>query len=196
MAKILSPRVNTKLDWFSRPDPSHLVQFYPFTSELVSSLLDYISEGLRNGDTCIVIATDRHTRKLTTALDKAGIDTVAALASGQFEVLNAEETLATFMVDGLPDYERFLTAVGRIVSLAAGRGKPIRAFGEMVALLWREGNLDGVIKLEELWNDIARTNAFSLFCAYPEIHFDGSKQHREVIEKIRNCHTLATGSFC
>jgi anti-sigma regulatory factor (Ser/Thr protein kinase) len=36
----------------------------------------------------------------------------------------------------------------------------------MVALLWDEGNLEGAIELETMWNDLAATHAFTLFCAY------------------------------
>jgi PAS domain S-box-containing protein len=37
----------------------------------------------------------------------------------------------------------------------------------MVALLWAEGRREAALQLEELWNDLARTQPFSLLCAYP-----------------------------
>jgi anti-sigma regulatory factor (Ser/Thr protein kinase) len=47
-------------------------------------------------------------------------------------------------------------------------GRPVRVFGEMVALLWDDGALAAAIELEKLWNDLAQRHSFSLFCAYPE----------------------------
>ena len=46
-------------------------------------------------------------------------------------------------------------------------GSEVRAFGEMVALLWHQGNVAGAIALESLWNDLAQQQRFSLLCAYP-----------------------------
>src|SRR5436305_29207 len=37
----------------------------------------------------------------------------------------------------------------------------------MVALLWAQGQREAAMRLEHLWNDLARTHAFSLLCAYP-----------------------------
>ncbi len=49
---------------------------------------------------------------------------------------------------------------------AAEGGRRVRAFGEMVALLWTEGNQAAAIRLEELWNELAQTRTFCLYCAY------------------------------
>jgi PAS domain S-box-containing protein len=70
------------------------------------------------------------------------------------------------MVDGWPDRSRFETAVGSLVRSAAAGGRAVRAYGEMVALLCAEGHYDAAIALEGLWNDLAQTCTFSLFCAY------------------------------
>jgi hypothetical protein len=62
------------------------------------------------------------------------------------------------MVDGWPDEQRFAEVVGTVVQRMAQNGsRRVCAFGEMVALLWAEGRHDAAIRLEELWNDLART---------------------------------------
>ncbi len=58
----------------------------------------------------------------------------------------------------------------------------------MVALLWEEGNQAGAIHLEELWNDLARTHSFSLFCAYP-MHGFGKAAHGTPFTEIGTHHT-------
>jgi signal transduction histidine kinase len=72
------------------------------------------------------------------------------------------------MVDGLPNAELFNLHVGRAVesTVARNRRVRVRAYGEMVDLLWRDGNTQGALRLEELWNDLSKTHAVSLMCAY------------------------------
>ena len=82
--------------------------------------------------------------------------------------LDAREMLSTFMVGSMPDPERFKSAVGSVIERSGRRtDRPcVRAYGEMVDLLWKDGNPAAAIWLEELWNDLASTHSFSLMCTY------------------------------
>jgi PAS domain S-box-containing protein len=71
------------------------------------------------------------------------------------------------MVDGMPDRGRFVSSVGGLVERAVAGGRPLRAFGEMVALLALDGNTAAAVRLEELWNELGGRYSFGLFCAYP-----------------------------
>jgi signal transduction histidine kinase/ActR/RegA family two-component response regulator len=77
------------------------------------------------------------------------------------------------MIDGLAEPGRFAETVGAIIAQAAENGRRVRVFGEMVALLWAEGNDNAALRLEELWNDLHRNHSFSLLCAYPINGFRG-----------------------
>ncbi|HEX5433006.1 MAG TPA: PAS domain S-box protein, partial [Candidatus Angelobacter sp.] len=94
-----------------------------------------------------------------------------AIQQGRYISLDAEETLAGLMVNGRPDADLFHESIGGVVKRArsAGRGGQgtVAAFGEMVALLWAEGNVEAALRLEQLWNELARTENFHLRCAYP-----------------------------
>src|SRR6185295_19412026 len=81
--------------------------------------------------------------------------------------LDATDTLSKFLADGSPSPWRFNEIVGDIIERAETGRNRVRIFGEMVAQLWAEGNCDGAIQLEELWNDLQKTHPFLLFCAYP-----------------------------
>lgn len=177
--------LSQKLRWFSKPRPEHLVQFYPSDSVLLPSLTTYVHAGLTRGDTCIVVATKAHLRELHTRLEKKGLDITAAKQNGQYIARDADLILGEVMVDGLPDRTRFFEIIGGIVEKARQKGAPIRAYGEMVALLWKDGNKEGVIEVERLWNELVANYSFSLYCAYPELHFILDK---EAVEEIRNCH--------
>src|SRR5262249_9911455 len=43
----------------------------------------------------------------------------------------------------------------------------VRAFGEMVPLLWAEGRQDAALALEQLWNDLVARLPLSILCGYP-----------------------------
>ena len=54
-----------------------------------------------------------------------------------------------------------------IDGVSRGRGAcTVRIFGQMVDVLWQRGERDAAIRLEMLWNQLARTEAFSLLCGY------------------------------
>lgn len=137
----------------------HAVNFYDHDQELIDLLATYVAEGLVLGSRVVVVATSAHLAALGIALSDR--DTTHLVA------LDAEATLDSFMVDGSPDPGGFLTTVGTIVTEARSHGAPLRVFGEMVSLLWDEGNVTGAIELESLWNDLLGDLDFSLLCAYP-----------------------------
>jgi signal transduction histidine kinase/ActR/RegA family two-component response regulator len=161
--------------WSEMCESDHFVQFYETEGFLLNSLGGYVGKGLEAGDACIVVATKAHREALEEQLKAQGLDVAAASAAGQYLSLDATETLSKFMVDGQPDLGRFNQVVGNIVARAATDKRRVRAFGEMVALLWAEGNQAGAIRLEEFWNDLQKTHAFSLFCAYEMSGFGGEQ---------------------
>ena len=126
---------------YAVPDTSsHAVQFYEAAPFLLNEVHRYISTGLRLGETAVVIATAAHRLDLEERLATDGLDLLDARARGQYVALDAAETLARFMVDGTPDADRFMEVVGSTIA-AATAVRPVRAFGEMVALLAAAGEL-------------------------------------------------------
>ncbi len=157
-------------------EPEHFVQFYESDSFLLDSLTGFIGAGLCENDACIVVATKPHRDALDERLQACGIDVDAAKATGQFISLDAAETLAKFTIDGSPDHATFRSEVGSLIAGAAETRSNVRVFGEMVALLWADGNSSAALNLEELWNDLHKDRPFSLFCAYPMEGFGGDSR--------------------
>ena len=142
----------------------HVVQFYETHDFLVGAVADFLAEGLWTGQPLVVIATSEHREGIVDRLGSFGFDPGRALRSGRLRLLDAREALAGFMVGSLPDPARFRASVGAAISPSGGLR--VRAYGEMVDVLWRDGNPDGALHLEELWNELERTHVFSLLCAY------------------------------
>jgi signal transduction histidine kinase/CheY-like chemotaxis protein len=175
-------------DWNDVGPAGHFVQFYENDAYLIGSVGAFIGGGLDAGGGAVVIATRAHRAALQRKLRARGFDLAGARARGQFVALDAEETLAQFMVGGVPDPRRFAEVIGATVARAA-RGRPrVRAFGEMVALLWAQGNRDAAIRVEELWNDIAKAHTFALLCAYPLSGFDRGDTAGP-FDAVCRCHT-------
>ncbi len=161
--------------WSAMSDTDHFVQFYETDGFLLNSLSGFIGSAIKSNDAAIVIATEAHRAGLDELLLANGVDLSGAKTTGQYLSLDAADTLSQFMVDGAPEPKRFKEVLGGIItSVTDGRAR-VRAFGEMVSLLWAEGNHAGAIRLEELWNELQNAHSFSLFCAYPMNGFAGEQ---------------------
>ena len=146
----------------------HAVQFYGSDQSLLSTVGSFLSGGLVAGQPAIVIATRAHCAAIVKALSERFIDCEKALRDGDLILLDAEATLDLFMVDGVPQADLFEKNVGRLVDQALnGRSNvTVRAYGEMVNVLWRDLCYDAAIALEILWNKLAFKYDFALLCGY------------------------------
>jgi len=178
------------------PEHSHTVQFYDDDQFLFDAVGRFLVAGLRAGDRLVVIATEAHLAGFASQLEPHGGR--AAIDRGQLLLLDARQTLAKFMVGDMPDPDLFRGVFSRILTQlgqAGGDGR-VRAFGEMVDLLWRDGNSRAAIRLEELWNDAGKEHAFSLLCAYVMNHFYKQGDAEEFLAVCRNhSHVIPTESF-
>ncbi|HEX3582651.1 MAG TPA: ATP-binding protein [Thermoanaerobaculia bacterium] len=161
----------------------HAVQFYEDERFLVDRVGEFLAAGAREGEPCVVIATAEHNAVFAAQMQALGVDSETVL------FLDARTTLGKLLHHGMPDGERFRQVVGGILeSIDDGRGR-VRAYGEMVDLLWRDGEPDAAIRLEELWNDLASHHTFSLLCAYPMGNFY-KQSDAALFERICDTHTI------
>jgi hypothetical protein len=91
-------------------------------------------------------------------------------------------------VSGAPDAERFTPLIGGIIEQTGSRFARVRAYGEMVDLLWQKGELAAALQLEELWNDLAKAHPFALHCAYAIDNFDRAA-HCCALQGINHVHS-------
>jgi signal transduction histidine kinase len=179
---------------------THSVQFYEEDSFLLDSLTKLIGTTLVQGNVNIIFATPEHRRELAKRLKARGLDLEVAANLGRYCVLDAAEALSGFMVHGVPNAALFHSFMGYILSSIkpTAEGKPPRIvlFGEMVALLWSQGNFDAALKLERLWNDLARSHSFHLYCAYPMKGFN-QEGHSQAFLNIcaEHSHVLPTENY-
>ena len=169
----------------------HLVQMYEADEQaLVRNVARYLLEGLALGSLLIVVTTPEHEAAFCQALEAGGADPQAAAGDGRLTILNAEATLARFMVDGYPDADLFEQTVGVVVRQAAERAGDhgVRAFGEMVGVLWASKQYPAAIRLEQLWHKLMKSVEFNLFCGYP-IDIFAREFNLGVVDALLCAHT-------
>jgi hypothetical protein len=158
--------------WAELSACEHFVQVYESDDVFLATLADFIRGGLERGDAAIVIATEAHREGLEARLAASGIDMDSYIDEDRYIVLDADQALGRFMVNGWPDEDLFTSVIQGILRQARGaEGRDIIAFGEMVALLWARGYSEATVRLEHLWQEICEKKLFQLFCAYPKIGF-------------------------
>jgi PAS domain S-box-containing protein len=157
----------------------HLVYFYQDSDPLLEALCDFVGPVLDAGSGAVIVASKAHRDGLQERLTARGLDLRRAGREGRYVALDAAETLSKFMVDGMPDGARFDEIVGGFIGRTTDRVKgahpEIAVFGEMVSLLATAGKIEAAIRLEQLWNELAKKYSFSLRCAYPMANFHGEK---------------------
>jgi anti-sigma regulatory factor (Ser/Thr protein kinase) len=176
----------------------HVVQFYEHDEELADRVASYLRDVLDGRGAAIVIATAAHRQAIQARLSEAGADLTAAAGRGDYVVLDAEGTMAALTTTGTTagttagriDGTAFERVIGGVIT-SAGRGRrPVRVYGEMVALLWDSGDAFGAIHLESLWNDLAAASSFpfSLYCAYHAESVAGP-EHAASLRRLCHLHT-------
>jgi hypothetical protein len=160
-----------KVFWAEIAPTEHVVQIYENDENFLDLLTGFVTGGISAGECTIVIGTSVHLHSLHDKLESQGFDVTQVINDGCYVPLDAEEALSKFMVNDWPDETLFIHMVTELISSAKRQNKPVRAFGEMVALLWAKGQVGATVRLEQLWNKFCQHEAFCLFCAYPKSGF-------------------------
>ncbi len=169
-------------------DPEHLVQFYENDNYLAESVCEFLAEALEQGDGAVALATRIHRNSIEKALIARGVDLSACQDRGQYLLLDAADTLSQIMNGGFPDPNLFFEKIGKPIEAVARKWPHVRAYGELVTLLWDEGKQDATCRLEELWNELIQQLGFSLLCSYPIRSFEGVGDEPYFAE-VCSCHS-------
>ncbi|MBV9804528.1 MAG: MEDS domain-containing protein [Solirubrobacterales bacterium] len=173
---------------WSAKDGEHVVQFYDDDADLIRAVGGYLSHAVSAGEAAVVIAGEAHRSAFDAELVGAGIDVRKAARDGSYVVLDAAETMRRFIHAGQIDANAFRDAIGGVVSAAQQGGRRVRAYGEMVALLWDAGHVLGAIELEKLWNELGRELRFALWCGY-HIQSAAGEAHADALHEVCHLHT-------
>jgi hypothetical protein len=157
----------------------HIVQLYQDEEFLTEAVVDYIGTGLQRGEAAVVIATPQHRARFLERLEPK---------EGQLKLLDAEKTLERFMASGMPAWKSFHQIVGGAIAELRLQYPTVRAYGEMVDILWQRGEQKAAIRIEEFWNELGKLQTFSLLCAYGIDPLE-AESYGGALEGVCRCHT-------
>lgn len=169
---------------------NHIVQFYERDDAMCEAVAEFLAGGLDVGEPVVIIATDTHRPSLFRHLEVRDVDIPRCQADGLVTLLDARHVLDATLVGDAPDRERFDGVVGAAVRDCVRRhgGARVRAFGEMVDLLWRDGRSEVALAMEHLWDDLLRAHGVSLLCTYRLGNF-AKEAHGDAFHRICRAHT-------
>ena len=175
-------------------DVGHVVQFYGHEEELADRVAGYLLAALQRDGVAVVFATAAHRRVFEGRLTQAGVDLTAAARSGSYLALDAGDTVRALMPGDRLDRDAFDRVVGGLIRRAGQQGRPVRAYGEMVTLLWEAGLVNAAVQLQEMWDALGLRHAFSLFCSYPASSVNGDG-HLEAFAEVCRLHHSVVGGW-
>ncbi len=149
------------------PENGHMV--FPYTDEkrAMKAVAAFVAGSLKNGGSAILILTTAHWEAIRAQLKRDKFDFAALKDSDRFICADAARMLQSFMVDDMPDAAKFESSIGWLMERAKGKwDRAVRAYGEMVDLLWQAGNTNGALALEQLWNLAIAKHDICLLCTY------------------------------
>ncbi|MCY4728729.1 MEDS domain-containing protein [Nocardioides sp. STR2] len=145
-------------------DRVHEVAAYDEAASLVDRVAAFVADSLEEGVPVVTVSRPAHRRAVDALLAAQAVDVDRARRDGRLTTLDADETMARLLVDGRPDPDLFAELVA---SLVPADGQEVSAFGEMVAILWEQGEVAAALELESLWNAAIAEHPVRLLCAYP-----------------------------
>ena len=145
--------------------PFHAVRLYDSEAALCRIVAAFLRESLAVGQPAVMIATPRHALGMIAELRARELDVNALTAAGTLAVLDVEETIGRFMVDGVPDADRFRDTTTAAIDKARGPTRAsVRVYSETVDLLWKQGRDTVALQVEMLWNKLVRSSDITLLC--------------------------------
>ena len=172
----------------------HDVEFYQDNMALVEGFAAKIKTGLQAGRAVVLIASDRHRSAIFEKLETDLANFAAVLQQGRYIQVDNRETLAACMVNGLPDPALCSRAIGEMIRTATQAAPHHRVLicGECAPELLADGNFDGAIRLEHLWDELTRKYEADTFCAYLWSQFPEG-QNDSVFQQICGAHNVVHG---
>ena len=170
---------------------THAAQFFEDERVLHGDIVTFFTEPIRRGHHLVMIC-ERHTFDAVMELLRTSREAALVHAAARVVYVDVDEAISGFMVGRFVDAVRMEQGFEELIAqVRRGDNKPIWLYGEMAAMLCRQGNYAAGEQLEELWNVHFPEPEFKVLCGYPMDLFD-AEQHAEAFRSICDLHTHVT----
>lgn len=168
----------------------HIVQLYQDQQFLNRAVCRFAAGAIANGEGVILVPTAAHWEAFRPRLEAEGVNVQDAQNNGQLTVVDADELLPRFMKDAMPDAPVFLGLASDVIARARGQARypKIRWWGEMVNVLWEQGNVAASMSLEDQFDRLAKHQEIAIFCSFVMDNFD-SEVHSRLLPRLGQNHS-------
>jgi len=193
-ATLLTPDLDRREPWsglLSSAGPrDHIVQLYQDQAFLNRAVCRFAAGAIANGEGVILVPTAAHWEAFRPRLEAEGVDVKAAQGRGQLTVVDADELLPRFMGDAMPDAPVFLGLASDVIATARGDGRypKVRWWGEMVNILWEQGNVAASMSLEDQFDRLAHDHQIAIFCSFVMDNFN-TEVHSRMLPRLGQNHS-------
>lgn len=171
----------------------HLAQFHREPGTLTESVYLFVESGLRRGNSVVIIAPPENTDRFIARLEAGQFHPAGLRSAGQLELIDAARLMDRVTANGKPEWALFRPALAQIFERVRAFGRGTRVFSEMASLMWQDGNSEGAIRIEELWNALAQTHSFALYCGFL-LDTQCEKSYAGPLEELGRTHSDILGT--
>jgi len=148
----------------------HEVAFYPDDLSLIAGFAHFIEASLRAGAGVIALLNESHRDAIFQRLQANGIDPYTAIDESRLACCEVADALLKIMINGQPDpvhLSNFVSDLAKHLNKDAyGERQRLVACGECAPTLLAQGKTEAAIRLEHLWDDVAKTYKLDVLCGY------------------------------
>lgn len=165
----------------------HEVAFYADDASFANGFARFVKSNLRAGNSVVVIGTQQHRASVLARLRAETVDVATAIHRGSYLEADSVESLSRFMTGDMPDESRLTRIATELImqAAAAGQGRDSRVAmcGELAPVLLAQGNVEGAIRVEQLFDNIVRTRHVDVLCGYLSSTFQPG-QNYQAFERV------------
>jgi len=156
----------------------HDMQVFSGIEPFLDDLAAFFDRSLQRGEATCVIGTPDVRDGLDSRLRRRGWPVGGPDGHNRYLAIDADEALARFMRNGLPDADLLAVAVAELEDyrrmVVESETSRLMIVGNMSEILVAAGNPDGALAVERLWHQLTCELPFYTICGYRLACFDGA----------------------
>jgi hypothetical protein len=149
---------------------AHTVQFHTHIRDYIDELSRFVGRTLWSGASVVVAAANETRAGIAQRLEP-DIDLAELTRRGQYIVMDAAEGLSQIMRGNKLDRKSLVDVIDSLerLRIASPHGEHSRLtiLGEMAVPLYRSGNIEAAVELEQIWSELTKPLPFLTVCCYP-----------------------------
>ncbi len=173
----------------------HAVQFHDNDSRFLDDVSRFVGATLRSGEQIVMVTSEATRIGVAQRLQARNINLAMLAVQGQYVAQDSAVALSQVMRDGRPDKARLAEMINGLDRLRPAIPKGPRGrltiFGDMAAVLCRNGDFEAALELERIWDELTRPLPFFTVCSYPSDCFEHSAA-RHQLPSVCAAHSAVT----